>query len=34
MRDLVGKANSLDVQKEDFVQVVPAEDGFFLLYYI
>ena len=34
MRDLVLKANSIGIRKEDIVQVVPAAEGFFLLYYI
>ena len=34
MRDLVLRANSMGIQKNDIVQIVPATEGFFLLYYI
>lgn len=34
MRDLVVRANSIGIKKEDIVQVVQAAEGFFLLYYI
>ena len=33
MRDLVQKANSIGIQKEDIVQIVPTDREFFLLYY-
>ena len=33
-RAIVEKANSLGLQKEDIVQVLPSNEGFVLLYYI
>ena len=33
-RAMVDKVNSLGIQKEDIVQVLPSNEGFVLLYYI
>ena len=33
-RAIVDKVNSLDIQKEDIVQILPNNEGFVLLYYI
>lgn len=32
-RAIVDKVNSLSIQKEDIVQILPSNEGFVLLYY-
>ena len=33
LRSIVDQANKLNLTKDDIVQVIPMEGGFFLLYY-
>lgn len=33
LRDIVEKANASEIQKEDIVQMLDTDSGFFLLYY-
>lgn len=33
LRELVDQANSIGIQKEDFIQVLADDNGYFLLYY-
>lgn len=33
LRSIIDQANSLNLSKDNFVQVIRHDDGFFLLYY-